>query len=146
VASDIVTVRECVGVAFSFAEKFEQSVFLRWDRLAVSLSPVGVIAIPPAVASFGGAIVTVKRLRPLTFLCDSLVSGRGSLVWLWSLLSARRLPIPMPGGAFIRYPCLAGGPLRWAKCCSSATGRNKPRVESREPHNRTPTSDMFVEV
>ena len=39
-ASDIVTVRECVGVAFSFAEKFEQSVFLRWDRLAVSLSLV----------------------------------------------------------------------------------------------------------
>ena len=37
-ASDIVTVRECVGVAFSFAEKVEQSVFLRWDRLAVSLS------------------------------------------------------------------------------------------------------------
>ena len=38
VASDIVTVRECVGVAFSFAEKFEQTVFLRWDRHAVSLS------------------------------------------------------------------------------------------------------------
>ena len=31
VASDIVTVRECVGAAFSFAEKVEQSVFLRWD-------------------------------------------------------------------------------------------------------------------
>jgi hypothetical protein len=38
VASDIVTVRECVGIAFSFAEKFEQSVFLRWDSHAVSLS------------------------------------------------------------------------------------------------------------
>jgi 5-methylthioadenosine/S-adenosylhomocysteine deaminase len=64
-------------------------------------------------------------------------------VSLWSLLSARRIPIPMPGGAFIRYPCLAGGPLRWAKCCSSATGRNKPRVE---PWNswekpRTPQSN-----
>jgi hypothetical protein len=39
-ASDIVTVRECVGIAFSFAEKIEQSVFLRWDRVAVSLWPV----------------------------------------------------------------------------------------------------------
>ena len=36
-------------------------------------------------------------------------------VSLWSLLSARRIPIPMPGGAFIRYPCLAGGPLRSGK-------------------------------
>jgi hypothetical protein len=30
-------VRECVGVAFSFAEKVKQSGFLRWDRVAVSL-------------------------------------------------------------------------------------------------------------
>jgi hypothetical protein len=39
-ASDIVTVRECVGVAFSFAEKVKQSVFLRWDRVAISRWPV----------------------------------------------------------------------------------------------------------
>ena len=30
------------------------------------------------------------------FLCDSLVSEPGSLVWLWSLLSARRIPSPCP--------------------------------------------------
>ena len=47
---------------------------------------------------------------------------------------------PWPGGAFIRYPCLGGRPLR---CCSSATGRNKLRVE---PWNswekpRTPQSN-----
>ena len=53
-ASDIVTVRECVGVAFSFAEKVEQSVFLRWDRAAVSLSRWWPVCHyhPVAVASF----------------------------------------------------------------------------------------------
>ena len=64
-------------------------------------------------------------LRPLSFLFDSLAFRTEiAVVWLPSLLAdLRRIPIPMPGGAFIRYPCLAGRPLR---CCSSATGRNKP--------------------
>ena len=64
-ASDIITVRECVGVAFSLAEKIEQSVFLRWDRVAVSLSRWWPVCHyhPLAVASFGGAIVTGQWLR-----------------------------------------------------------------------------------
>ena len=61
-ASDIVTVSERVGVAFSFAEKVEQSVFLRWDRLAVSLSRWCHYH-PLAVASFGGWILTGQWLR-----------------------------------------------------------------------------------
>ena len=55
-ASDIVTVRECVGVAFSFAEKVKQSVFLRWDRVAVSLYRWCHYG-PLAVASFGRGIM-----------------------------------------------------------------------------------------
>ena len=62
VASDIVTVRECVGVAFSFAEKVEQSVFLRWDRHAVSLSR-WCHCHPLAAASFGGEIMIGQWLR-----------------------------------------------------------------------------------
>ena len=74
----------------------------------------------------------LPRCVRLPFCLIWSFSEPGSLVWLWSVLSARRLPISMPGGAFIRYPCLANGPLRWAKCCSSATGRNKPRVRAME--------------
>ena len=62
VASDIVTVRECVGIAFSFAEKFEQSVFLRWDTRAVSLS-CWCHCHPLAAASFGGGIMIGQWLR-----------------------------------------------------------------------------------
>ena len=61
-ASDIVTVRECVGIAFSFAEKFEQSVLLRWDRHAVSLSR-WCHCHPLAAASFGGEIMIGQWLR-----------------------------------------------------------------------------------
>ena len=61
-ASDIVTVRECVGVAFSFAEKVTQSVFLRWDRVAVSLYRWCHYG-PLAVASFGGGIMIGQWLR-----------------------------------------------------------------------------------
>ena len=75
VASDIVTVRECVGVAFSFAEEVEQSVFLRWDRLAVSLSRWCHYQ-PLAVASFGGGILTAQWLRWPSQRANSAVGRR----------------------------------------------------------------------
>ena len=58
----------------------------------------------------------------------------------------------MPGGAFIRYPCRAGRPLRWANVAHPQqveTNRvlsHGTRGKSRERHNRIPTRDMFVEV
>ena len=100
------------------------------------------------------AIPISATLRPLSFLFDSLVFRTEiAVVWLPSLLAdLRRIPIPMPGGAFIRYPCLAGRPLRWANVAHPQqveTNRvlsHGTRGKSRERHNRTPTSDMFVEV